>query len=56
MDEFIVARNPDPTSRLSFLVDLPIDGGLWLKVKDSWPRTARVYWCFPELSQSVLAA
>jgi hypothetical protein len=52
VDEFIVARNPDPTSRLPFLVHLPIDGGLWLKVKDSWPRTARVY-CHPAESVDV---
>jgi hypothetical protein len=52
VDEFIVARNPDPTSKLPFLVHIPIDGGLWLKVKDSWPRTARVY-CHPAESVDV---
>ncbi|BDE07529.1 hypothetical protein WPS_28050 [Vulcanimicrobium alpinum] len=46
VEEFIVARNPDKTSSLPFLVHLPIDGGLWLKARDSWPRTARVY-CHP---------
>ncbi len=46
MDEFIVARNPDAASRLPYVVRLPIDGGLWLKAKDSWPRAARVY-CQP---------
>ena len=46
MDEFLVARNPDGASSLPFLIRLPIDGGLWLKAKDSWPRTARVY-CHP---------
>ncbi len=46
MDDFIVARNPDASSRLPYLVRVPIDGGLWLKAKESWPRTARVY-CHP---------
>ena len=40
---FIVARNPDPDSRLPYLVRLPIDGGLVLKVRDTWPRTSRVF-------------
>ncbi len=40
---FVVARNPDPDSRLPYLVRLPIDGGLILKVRDSWPRTSRVF-------------
>lgn len=41
--EFIVARNPDPESRLPFLLRLPLDGGIWLKAKESWPRATRVY-------------
>jgi len=40
---FVVARNPDPDSRLPYLVLLPIDGGLILKVRDTWPRTSRVF-------------
>ncbi len=40
---FVIARNPDPDSRLPYLVRLPIDGGLVLKVRDTWPRTARVF-------------
>jgi hypothetical protein len=40
---FVIARNPDPDSRLPFLVRLPIDGGLVLKTRDTWPRTARVF-------------
>ena len=40
---FLVARNPDPDSRLPYLVRLPIDGGLTLKVRDTWPRTSRVF-------------
>jgi hypothetical protein len=45
VDDFIVARNPD-ASRLPYLVRLPIDGGLWLKAKEPWPRAARVF-CQP---------
>jgi len=40
---FVVARNPDPDSRLPYLVRLPIEGGLVLKVRDTWPRTSRVF-------------
>jgi hypothetical protein len=40
---FRIARNPDPGSSLPYLLHLPIDGGLVLKARDSWPRTARVY-------------
>jgi hypothetical protein len=40
---FVVARNPDPDSRLPYLVRLPIDGGLILKVRETWPRTSRVF-------------
>lgn len=43
---FLLARNPDPDSRLPYLVRLPIEGGLVLKVRDTWPRTARVF-CAP---------
>ncbi|MBA3778529.1 MAG: hypothetical protein H0X16_04380 [Chloroflexi bacterium] len=37
---FVVARNPDPDSRLPYLVRLPIDGGLILKVRDTCPGRA----------------
>ncbi len=43
MEAFLVARNPDPESRLPFLVRLPLDGGMVLSVKDTWPRASRVY-------------
>jgi hypothetical protein len=42
----VVARNPDEASSLPYLLRLPIDGGLALKARDSWPRSARVY-CHP---------
>ena len=40
---FRIARNPDPESRLPYLVWLPIDGGLVLKAREAWPRAARVF-------------
>ena len=42
--EFVIARNPDPGSSLPFLVRLPLGpDGVALKVRDTWPRTAKVY-------------
>lgn len=41
--EFIVARNPQADSRLPYLLRLPLDGGLILKARDTWPSSARVY-------------
>ena len=47
MDEFVVARNPDESSALPFLVKVPLRGeGVVLKVREVWPRTAKVY-CHP---------
>jgi hypothetical protein len=43
---FLVAKNPDEASSLKYLVRLPLDNGLILKVRDTWPTTARVY-CHP---------
>jgi hypothetical protein len=44
---FEVARNPDPASRLPYLVRLPLPSGtLVLKAREPWPRTATVY-CHP---------
>jgi hypothetical protein len=40
---FRVARNPDPASSLPYLLWLPIEGGLVLKARDTWPRAARVF-------------
>ena len=42
-----MARNPDRGSTLPYLLRLPLtDGGIVLKVRDTWPRTAKVY-CHP---------
>jgi len=45
--EFVVARNPEPGSSLPYLVRLPTGARpVVLKVRDTWPRTAKVY-CHP---------
>ena len=44
MREFVVARNPELDSTLPYLVRLPlVEGAVVLKVRDVWPRTAKVY-------------
>ena len=49
MDDFVIARNPEPGSSLPYLVRLPLGpDGVVLKVRDTWPRTAKVY-CHPAL-------
>ncbi|HZD03222.1 MAG TPA: hypothetical protein VFA46_24415, partial [Actinomycetes bacterium] len=41
---FMVARNPDPNSRLPYLIRVPLaEGPLLLKAGAPWPRTATVY-------------
>src|SRR5512132_1096291 len=40
---FLVARNPEADSRLPYLLRLPLEDGLVLKARESWPATARVY-------------
>lgn len=41
---FLVARNPDESSTLPYLLRVPVAGPpLLLKAKDAWPRTAKVY-------------
>lgn len=42
--EFVIARNPDTGSSLPFLVRLPLgDDGVALKVRETWPRTNKIY-------------
>jgi hypothetical protein len=40
---FRVARNPDPESRLPYLIWLPIEDGVVLKARETWPRATRVF-------------
>lgn len=43
-DDFVIARNPDPDSSLPYVVRIPVGAqGIVLKVRDTWPRTAKVY-------------
>jgi len=46
VEPFLLARNPDPDSSLPYLVRLPIEGGIVLKTRESWPRANRSY-CHP---------
>lgn len=49
VDDFVVALNPDDNSTLPYLVRLPLtDAGIVLKVRDTWPRTAKVF-CHPSI-------
>ena len=42
--EFVIARNPDESSSLPYLIRLPLGpNGLALKVRETWPRTSKVY-------------
>jgi hypothetical protein len=44
---FSVARNPEPASKLPYLIRLPLPGGdVVLKAADTWPRTSKLY-CHP---------
>ena len=45
-DSFVIARNPEEDSKLPYLLHLPIEAGLVLKARDTWPRAARIY-CQP---------
>lgn len=43
MDDFVIARNPDPHSALPYLLRLPLPRPVVLKARETWPRTAKVY-------------
>ncbi|MBD0292072.1 MAG: Lsr2 family protein [Jiangellaceae bacterium] len=44
--EFVVAKNPEPESRLPYLIAVPYRTGLVFRAGDTWPRTKAVY-CHP---------
>jgi hypothetical protein len=44
--ELLLAKNPDPDSKLPYLLRVPVDGGLVFRARDSWPRSAAIY-CHP---------
>ncbi len=44
--ELLIARNPDPDSRLPYLLLLPLDGGMVFRTSGTWPRANALY-CYP---------
>jgi hypothetical protein len=47
VDDLVIARNPEPDSSLPYVLRLPLGPhGVVLKVRETWPRTAKVY-CHP---------
>jgi hypothetical protein len=46
MDELLIARNPDPDSRLGYLLRLPLSGGMVFRTSGTWPRAKALY-CYP---------
>ncbi|MFW0797531.1 histone-like nucleoid-structuring protein Lsr2 [Gordonia sp. CPCC 205515] len=43
-DDFLIAHNPEEGSTLPYLVRIPLGpNGIILKVRDTWPRTSKVY-------------
>ncbi|MGH8828270.1 MAG: ERCC4 domain-containing protein [Jiangellaceae bacterium] len=44
LDDFVIARNPEPDSTLPYLLRVPLgERGIVLKARETWPRTAKVY-------------
>ncbi|HEY9376282.1 MAG TPA: hypothetical protein VIQ02_04205, partial [Jiangellaceae bacterium] len=46
MRELVIATNPDPDSRLPYVIGVPYGSGLVFRAGDTWPRTKAVY-CYP---------
>jgi hypothetical protein len=44
--ELLIAVNPDPDSRLPYLMRLPLAGGMVFRTSGRWPRTTALY-CYP---------
>jgi hypothetical protein len=44
--ELLIARNPDPDSRLGYLLRVPLGDGLVFRTAGTWPRTKALY-CYP---------
>jgi len=42
----LIAANPDPDSRLPYLLRLPLGGGMVFRTSGTWPRTKALY-CHP---------
>ena len=48
--ELLIAVNPDPDSKLPYLLRLPLAGGMVLRTSGTWPRTSALY-CYPVPAQ-----
>ena len=46
MDELLIARNPDPDSRLPYLIRVPLGDGMVFRTSGTWPRAKALY-CYP---------
>ncbi len=46
MADLLIAANPDPDSRLPYLMRLPLGGGMVFRTSGTWPRTKALY-CHP---------
>ena len=46
MADLLIATNPDPESRLPYLLRLPLGGGMVFRTSGTWPRTKALY-CHP---------
>src|SRR4029077_3277566 len=44
--ELLIAVNPDPDSRLPYLMRLPLGRGMVFRTSGTWPRTKALY-CYP---------
>lgn len=44
--ELLIATNPDPESRLRYLLRVPLGEGLVFRTSGTWPRTKALY-CYP---------
>ena len=52
--ELLIAVNPDPDSRLPYLMRLPLGGGMVFRTSGTWPRTKALY-CYPASAQESAA-
>ena len=46
MADLLIAANPDPDSRLPYLLRLPLGSGMVFRTSGTWPRTKALY-CHP---------
>lgn len=46
MDELLIAVNPDPDSRLPYLLRVPLGPGMVFRTSGTWPRAKALY-CYP---------